>query len=85
MLGEGSYGKVFLGFNKATKRPRAIKEIKQHLKSDEISINDFRNEINILYNLKHPGIISLIDLFLDDARVRKHLILHLVLLIRLKC
>lgn len=69
LLGQGTYGYVYVGFRKATHKQCAIKAIKNNADADEININDFRNEINILYNVKHSGIISLFDFFMDDVRV----------------
>ena len=68
-LGEGTFGKVYKGICSITKKAYAIKEIKRSEKSKEIDMNEYRSEINILYNLKHTHIVSLLDLFVDEVKV----------------
>lgn len=63
LLGEGSFGKVYEGFDKDQGNIFAIKEIdlkKINIKDKNISnkINSFELEIQILKNLSHKNIIK---------------------------
>jgi len=63
-LGEGSYGSVVRGLNKATKAERAVKQIaKKALKNPE----RFKQEVAIMKMMDHPNIIKLFESF-DDHR-----------------
>jgi len=66
LLGEGSYGKVQMGKNKATSAQRAIKSI------DITKIKDkdrFQQEMDIQMMLDHPNIVKLYETFVDARRV----------------
>lgn len=63
-IGQGSYGSVTRGTNKATGAVRAIKTIS---KSQVKNIERFRQEIAIMKQLDHPNIIKLFETF-EDAR-----------------
>ncbi|KAA6383280.1 MAG: putative protein serine/threonine kinase [Streblomastix strix] len=67
-LGEGSFGKVKKGKNKKTGQFVAIKFInKSNVIKDLHQIDSLFNEINIMKNMNHPGIISLYEVYeLDD-------------------
>jgi hypothetical protein len=60
-IGQGSYGSVTRGTNKATGAVRAIKTIS---KSQVKNIERFRQEIAIMKQLDHPNIIKLFETFL---------------------
>lgn len=63
-LGSGQFGQVYGGICKATKQPVAIKVIdKTRFQDFQTETTIFQNEITILYNVQHPGIVKLYALF----------------------
>lgn len=54
LIGEGQFGRVFLGINRQTGELFALKELNQN----KISTKKFLREIEILLTLNHPNIIS---------------------------
>ena len=63
-LGSGQFGQVYGGICKANKEQVAIKVIdKTRFQDINIETTIFQNEITILYNVKHPGIVKLHALF----------------------
>ena len=70
LLGEGQFGKVYSGVCRTNKTPVAIKIVNKRLlenKNTETSV--FQNEITILYNLKHQGIVQLLALYDEPEMV----------------
>ena len=68
LLGEGSYGKVFLVRHRVTGSLRAMKEInKSSLKNSEEE-NDVSNEITILKKLDYPNIVKIFEFFLTNDK-----------------
>lgn len=65
-IGQGSYGSVTRGTNKATGAVRAIKTIS---KSQVKNIDRFRLEISIMKQLDHPNIIKLFETFEDNRNI----------------
>jgi len=65
-IGQGSYGSVTRGTNKATGAVRAIKTIS---KSQVKNIDRFRQEISIMKELDHPNIIKLFETFEDNRNI----------------
>lgn len=65
-VGEGAFGKVSKCRHKASGVTRAVKQIKKNLmhKTQEQS---FLNEVNLLEQLDHPGIVRLFEVFTDNA------------------
>eukprot|EP00250_Pteridium_aquilinum_P035716 c9857_g2_i1 orf=1-207(-) len=59
LVGEGSFGKVYKGRRKYTGQTVALKFILKHGKSDK-DIENLRQEIEILRNLKHENIIAML-------------------------
>lgn len=75
-LGEGSFSKVYLGFDTQTQKHYALKRV--HLKelSRTISgIKQLQTEIEIMRKLKHPNIISLREVI----HVAKESLVYIVL------
>ncbi|EEE53136.1 hypothetical protein OsJ_35944 [Oryza sativa Japonica Group] len=62
LVGEGSFGKVYMGRRKYTRQTVAMKFILKHGKTDK-DIHNLRQEIEILRKLKHENIIEMIDSF----------------------
>ena len=67
ILGEGTYGVVFLAQCKTTDKTFAIKRMKAGT-SQGIEIPTLR-ELKFLRELNHPNIISLIDVYSADGYV----------------
>jgi calcium-dependent protein kinase len=66
LIGEGTYGKVYLVTHKTTKQQRAIKIInKRNIRDTKLRFK-FINEIAILKVLDHPNILKLYEFFEDD-------------------
>jgi len=61
-LGEGGFGKVFLGTHNTTGIPRAIKRIVKDKRGKE----SFRNELAALLSLDHPHIVKLVEFFDEE-------------------
>jgi calcium-dependent protein kinase len=66
MLGEGSYGQVAKGTNKATGAVRAIKAINHAKIKDK---KRFQDEISIQMDLDHPNIVKLYETFQDARKI----------------
>lgn len=64
MLGEGSYGRVAKGTDRATGQIRAIKAIALE---KIVDTKRFHNEVHIQMHLDHPNIVKLYEVF-KDAR-----------------
>lgn len=80
-LGSGQFGQVYGGICKATKQAVAIKVIdKTRFQDFQNEISIFQNEITILYNVKHPGIVKLHALF-DEVEHVIFLFLYVYLII----
>jgi len=58
-IGEGSYGKVFLGVNETTGAQEAVKVIPKRLVKDLAHVRDVWRETTLLERLRHPGIVLL--------------------------
>jgi len=62
-LGEGTYGQVFKGVDKDTKKDVAIKKIKMDSKDEGIPSTAIR-EISILKHLEFPNILKINEFIL---------------------
>mmetsp|Transcript_63860 Transcript_63860/g.101207 ORF Transcript_63860/g.101207 Transcript_63860/m.101207 type:complete len:485 (-) Transcript_63860:43-1497(-) len=65
-IGEGSFGRVFIGKHKQTEAQRAIKEIAKDKIKD---IAKFDNEVSIQQSLDHPNIVKLYETYTDKRNV----------------
>ena len=73
LLGSGQFGQVYGGVCNANYQPVAIKVIdKTRFKDFHAETSVFQNEITILYNVHHQGIVKLFALF-DEVDHVKHL------------
>lgn len=69
-LGEGAFGLVFLAIHKDSGRRVAIKRMRRPFSSWEECLK--LREVQILQNVRHPGIVELLEAFRENER------LHLV-------
>src|SRR5947209_14846010 len=70
MLAQGGMGVIYLARSEGAAgfvRPIVVKRILSDLISDESIVNHFKREARIMSNLRHPGIVSVID-FGQEAR-----------------
>ena len=66
ILGSGSFSVVRLGFDPETKTYYAIKIVQKKCVIERGLESKFENEIRIVQQLRHPGVVQLIDLLQDD-------------------
>ncbi|OMJ85078.1 hypothetical protein SteCoe_13663 [Stentor coeruleus] len=76
LLGEGSYGKVRLAENIASKKSYAIKILdKAKIKQDNL-IENLRQEIQIMKHINHPNVVKLHEVLSSHSKI--YLVLELV-------
>ena len=66
-LGSGSFSIVRLGLDPETKTYYAIKIVPKITIIERGLESKFENEIRIVQQLRHPGVVQLIDLLQDDS------------------
>ena len=76
VLGNGSYGIVYLVKNKQLNKYFAMKTIKKKQKNKKIENTLLNNEIKILKSLDHPNILKITDFFETTFFRRIKCILH---------
>ena len=73
LLGQGAYGSVYKVKRKGTGTReiiRALKEIsKKSMNVSQESVNEIRNEIEVLKNIDHPNIMKIFEFFEDDKNI----------------
>ena len=70
VLGKGSYGIVYLGFDLELERNVAIKVPHSHNTKSEAALKAFRDEGRVLAGLDHPNILPVYDVGVtDDGRI----------------
>ncbi|CRK90881.1 CLUMA_CG004571, isoform A [Clunio marinus] len=67
-IGEGTYGVVYKGRNKKTGNTVAMKKIRLESEDEGIPSTAIR-EISLLKELKHPNIVTLEDVVMEDNRL----------------
>lgn len=67
-IGEGTYGKVYKCVDKTTGALVAVKITKLSMSEDGIPACTIR-EICVLRSLKHPGIINLQDVIMNQSKI----------------
>jgi serine/threonine protein kinase len=71
LLGSGMFGQVYGGICKTTKKKVAIKIIqKTKIECEIFETSIFQNELLILQNVDHPGIIRLFAIYEQPETVR---------------
>jgi serine/threonine protein kinase len=73
-LGEGAFGLVFLAIHKDSGRRVAIKRMRRSFSSWEECLK--LREVQILQNVRHPGIVELLEVFREKERL--HLVFEYV-------
>ncbi len=74
LLGQGSGGEVYQGFDRALRRDVAIKVLRGSAGLDQAA--RFEREVHLLARLQHPHLVPLYDAALDDGR--RYLVMPLV-------
>ena len=67
VLGQGAFGKVYLGRNTKNSQQVAIKVI--NLEAADEDFDDIQVEIAILANMKHPNIVSYFGSFVNQKEL----------------
>ncbi|GMS96214.1 hypothetical protein PENTCL1PPCAC_18389 [Pristionchus entomophagus] len=67
-IGEGTYGVVYKGRNKLTNKLVAMKKIRLESEDEGIPSTAVR-EISLLRELRHPNIVSLEDVIMQESRL----------------
>ena len=67
-IGEGTYGKVYKAINIQTKRMVALKRLRMESEKDGFPITAIR-EIKLLQSLRHPNIVSLVEMMVEKNHV----------------
>ncbi|CAI5471095.1 unnamed protein product [Closterium sp. Yama58-4] len=80
LLGEGAFGKVFLGLNEMTGELMAVKQIKMTTAGDEkaMLIASLEREIVLYRQMRHRHIVGYIDMEKDEADGSIYIFLELV-------
>ena len=68
-LGEGTYGVVFQALDLLHNTHQAIKKIRMEDDEDEGIPATTLREISVLRHLKHPNIVQLNDIILEEAKI----------------
>ena len=61
LLGRGGFGSVWLAQQTALERPVAIKMLNADLVDTEEQVSRFQDEARLTANLRHPGVVTLLD------------------------
>lgn len=65
-IGSGNYSAVYVGCGDDSADPYAIKIVPKRLIEEEDLNEKFENEIRIVQQINHPGIVKILDLLQDD-------------------
>eukprot|EP01103_Thecamoeba_quadrilineata_P019317 TRINITY_DN7769_c0_g1_i1.p1 TRINITY_DN7769_c0_g1~~TRINITY_DN7769_c0_g1_i1.p1 ORF type:complete len:360 (+),score=60.95 TRINITY_DN7769_c0_g1_i1:62-1081(+) len=68
VIGQGTYGVVFLATNQQTREEVAIKKIRMGTANEGVSFVGLR-EIKLLQEISHPNIIKLVDVFSYNSNI----------------
>jgi len=75
ILGEGSYGKVYEGYDRVSKQKVAIKEFFADKSNFNYTLGKLKNEWAVLSRLKHPNLVR----YFDYYRISKSYTLYLIM------
>ena len=78
ILGEGSFGKVYQGYDKRNKRQIAIKEFISIKKDFDDVFEEFKREWEILTKLNHPHLVKYYDYYHIEKTSKLYLIMEYV-------
>lgn len=67
MIGKGSFGSVYLVCENLTQKQYVMKRISTHGVPDK-ELEGYQQEVRLLSELEHPGIVSLRESFIDDEQ-----------------
>ncbi|KAK9887770.1 hypothetical protein WA026_000085 [Henosepilachna vigintioctopunctata] len=67
-IGEGTYGVVYKGKNKKTGQLVALKKIRLESEDEGVPATALR-EISLLKELRHPNVVSLEDVLMEESRI----------------
>ncbi|QSL64928.1 hypothetical protein MERGE_002232 [Pneumocystis wakefieldiae] len=67
-VGEGTYGKVYKARNRITNELVALKKIRMECEKNGFPITAMR-EIKLLQSLKHPNVVSLLEMMIEKSTV----------------
>lgn len=67
-IGEGTYGKVYKAINTQNNRMSALKRLRMESERDGFPITAMR-EIKLLQSLRHPNIVSLVEMMVEKGQV----------------
>ena len=67
-VGEGTFGVVKICLNKTTGAKRAVKIIKNTRFKTKQEQENFINEVKLLQQLDHPGILKLLEVYKDNQQ-----------------
>lgn len=72
VLGTGGYAVVWSAVHKATKQEYAIKVMKATAsatpKDDEVTVDEIRNEIEVMKKLEHPNVVFIKEYFVQSGK-----------------
>jgi len=72
VLGTGGYAVVWASVHKDTKKDYAIKVMKATMsttpKDDEVTVDEIRNEIEVMKKLEHPNIVYIKEYFVQSGK-----------------
>src|SRR4051812_36704087 len=61
LIGEGTFGRVYAGFDRRLQRAVAVKVIKPWWAEDPIWVERFEREAQLLASVSDPGIVQIFD------------------------
>lgn len=67
-IGEGTYGKVYKAVNAQNEKMVALKRLRMESERDGFPITAMR-EIKLLQSLRHPNIVSLVEMMVEKSQV----------------
>ena len=69
LVGQGSFGKVYLGHHLETKRPVAIKSFAKDKLKKKSLFRSLKNEIDTLKRIKHENVVEFLEIVIGEKEV----------------